>query len=357
MKKNLTTKVLFCFRKKLLKIVMRTFIFLFCFTVLGFAPNDILSQDAKITIDADKIITVDEVFKIIKEQTDYRFIYESGMFDNFPKVNLKKGIVKANKLLKMSFLKGPFNFSFSNENTIVITENPSHLQQITITGKVVDSSDGLSIPGVAIYVTSKQLSPDESSPDFIVRSTSTDFDGNFSMLVETGYYLNASSIGFSLYTEKIVANKTIYNITLQEKTTLLDEVVFTGYQRISPNKSTGSTENVDGAILERKGNANILQSLEGQIPGLVLNQDPTQEGATNFSIRGVTSLAGDARPLIVVDGFPIQADLSSINPYEVETITVLKDAAAASIYGARSANGVIVITTKSGKVREVKSRV
>ena len=134
----------------------------------------------------------------------------------------------------------------------------------------------------------------------------------------------------------------------------MDEVVVTGYQKLSVNKSTGSTASVKAEVISKKGNSNILQSLEGQIAGLSIVPDPRQEGSTNFDIRGITSLQGDSRPLIVVDGVPIEGDISTINPYEVESVSVLKDAASSSIYGARSANGVIVITTKKGKLGKLK---
>lgn len=350
--KKKSTNVLFEKRKNIINIIMRSFIFFFCSTVFAFSPGNIFSQNIKVQIESDKKITIDEVFNIIKQQTDFNFIYKSDIFKDYPKVDVKKGSITANKLLKESLSNGHFKLDISGNKTIVISKdsNTNPLQEIIITGQVVDEN-GMPIPGVSIYVTTRHPNNVKVISEFVVRGTITDFDGKFSIQAEAGYYLVASGVSYEKYTQQITINKSVYNIVLKESINALSEIVLvsTGYQKIYANKNTGATSTVNSKTIERKGNSNLLESLEGQVAGLGFFSDPSREGAKKFDIRGVTSINGDSRPLIIVDGFPLEADISTINPYEIESVTFLKDAASSSIYGARAANGVVVIVTKKGK--------
>src|SRR5690606_5875089 len=135
--------------------------------------------------------------------------------------------------------------------------------------------------------------------------------------------------------------------------TALDEVtlISTGYQKIKPEQSTGSVSTIG----EREYNSRInttdfLMGLQNKIPGLLINNDIEFEGNSLFQIRGISTINGNKQPLIVVDGYPTELSLEMIDPNEIETVTVLKDAAAATIYGARSSNGVIIIERKKAKV-------
>ena len=320
-------------------MVMRTFIFLLCTIVFGFNAENSYAQK-KVTINEDKIMSIDDVFEIIMNQTKYLFLYPENLFEKLPKVQLKKGKITVDKLLNKSIPKNNFNVILSGSNTILIKQKSTN-QQRQVSGTVTDEA-GIPVSDVTVLI--------KGTTDGV----STNFDGNYSINVSNPKdVLVFSAIGF-LTQEIIIESKNIINVTLKERTNLLDEVVVTGYQKLSINKSTGSTASVKAEVISKKGNSNILQSLEGQIAGLSIVPDPRQEGSTNFDIRGITSLQGDSRPLIVVDGIPIEGDISTINPYEVESVSVLKDAASSSIYGARSANGVIVITTKKGKPGKLK---
>lgn len=145
------TDVLFYFRKRLIISIMRTFIFLFCTTIFGFSPASVFSQNTKIVIPADKTVTVDEVFDIIKQQTNCTFIYQEDLFKKLPKVNLKKGTIRVGELLKSSFPAKDFDFRFTPNNTIVINEvkeieTPAKLEQSTwieVTGVVTNQKKGL----------------------------------------------------------------------------------------------------------------------------------------------------------------------------------------------------------------------
>jgi TonB-linked SusC/RagA family outer membrane protein len=181
----------------------------------------------------------------------------------------------------------------------------------------------------------------------------SDKDGNYSFNVSDNAILKVTYIGFEAQEIKVGA-KTLINVVLKTSASSLDEVVVTGYQTLSVNKNTGATKTVKAEVFERKGNSNVLESHEGQVAGLGMSFDPNVEGKKKFDIRGISTIGGNKKPLIVVDGFILEGDISSINPYDIETVTVLKDAAATSIYGARAANGVIVVTSKKGKKGEIK---
>lgn len=201
-----------------------------------------------------------------------------------------------------------------------------------ITGIVIDDL-GEALPGATIVVKESK------------RGTTTDLDGKFSLtLSPEEKTLVISFVG--LETQEIaVQNNTDFHITMKPASEALDEVIVTGYQTISKERATGSYNMVRSDQIEKPA-TNIGQRLVGTSTGVQTTSDA--DGNISFEIRGQSSLVAAAQPLIVVDGFPIQGDLNSVNPNDIANITILKDAAAASIWGARSANGVIVITSKSG---------
>lgn len=365
------TNVFFCLRKKLLLNIMRATIFLLCFSVFGLSPSNVLSQDAKIKIEEDKHVTVDEVFDIIMRQTNYTFIYQVDMFKNFPKVNLKKGTVKANKLLEKSLSNGKFDLNFTSNNTIIIQKAQVKLQEISISGTVTDEN-GIPLPGITVYVSDREPTRNKISPDFVMRGTATDFDGKFTLQAEVGYYLVAYGLGYEFSSQTVTA-QTVYNITLKERLAELDEVVLIGYgattrEEVSSAISSVKSENIVQNVV---GNASFDRSLSGLVKGVQIQQNAGKPGSSvNINIRGITSPFGnsDNNPLFVIDGVPFQVNptlnftttdetrfaefpnpLLGINPKDIESIDVLKDAAATAIYGSRGANGVIIVNTKKGK--------
>src|SRR5690606_2948523 len=145
-------------------------------------------------------------------------------------------------------------------------------------------------------------------------------------------------------------------IVLSLKESMLNEVMITGYQEISKERSTAAYTHAENEQLNRLINVDMLPALEGQVPGLMMSKNPHGAAPDEPLLRGIATYSSSigTSPLIVIDDLPTEFTLSDVNPYDVESITVLKDAAAASIYGARAANGVIVVTTKRGKGRGVK---
>lgn len=211
----------------------------------------------------------------------------------------------------------------------------AYAQQKEVTGKVSDAN-GDPLAGVTVIVKGTN------------RGTTTDAKGNYQIKVDAKDALTFSYIGYADYEENVGA-KTHMNVAMSEASEQLEQVVVTGYQTISKERATGSFDIISADQIE-KPTGNIASRLIGAAAGLVATQDAY--GNPQFEIRGRTKLTvdpDDVQPLLVVDGFAIEGGFESINPNDVESVTVLKDAAAASIWGAKSANGVIVITTKNAK--------
>ncbi len=213
----------------------------------------------------------------------------------------------------------------------------------TVKGTVRDA-DGEPIPGASVVVKGTQV------------GVATDIDGRFEIRVDDkpGLTFVVSFVGMK-NKEVVVGKNEVLVVVLESDTKALDEVVVTGFQTISKERATGSFDVISTEQLSRPA-SDLSSRLVGVTAGVQNNLD--EDGNLVFEIRGQTSLNKDnARPLIVVDGFPVEGEFSSINPNDVESVTILKDAAAASIWGARSANGVIVVTTKRGKAGAKKGAI
>ena len=218
------------------------------------------------------------------------------------------------------------------------TDSISGIEQTNgkLSGRVIDAK-GEPIPGANISVKGTTI------------GTITDMDGNFSIDVNPNQILTISFIGYETKTIPVSNQKTL-NVVLQETVNQLDELVVVSYGTQKKRDLTGSVSKIDAGELERFPVGQFAQKLQGQVAGVQINQSTGQPGkGMGFRIRGAASINGGSSPLFVVDGIPINMDLSSINPDEIETFSILKDAAATSLYGSRAANGVVLITTKRGK--------
>jgi len=212
-------------------------------------------------------------------------------------------------------------------------------QDKEVTGTVTDEQ-GLPLPGVNVIVQGTN------------NGDQTDFDGEFSINVSQGQMLEFSYIGF-VTQEVTVGSGSIYNVTLDVDSGALDEVVVVGYGTATKQSFTGSAKTVDSELLDRKNVADVSQALAGEAAGVrVINTSGQPGEASTIRIRGIGSVNGNRDPLYVLDGVPYNGTISAINPADIASTTILKDAAATAIYGARGANGVIVITTKKGRVGE-----
>jgi len=342
------TKLFFLGKNKILQLIMRLFLLLFCTTVFSFSPNDIFSQNVRININEDKTVTVEEVFDLLREQTDYTFIYQEDMFKNIPKVKLEKGMIKANRLLKEIFSEENFEFEFTENHKIMVVEKMISekvvVQRIKITGTITDSG-GQPLPGVNVLEKGSN------------NGASTDFDGNFSISVtDENAILEVSYIGFA--TKEVPINgQSNLNIVLEESSTGLDEVVIVGYGTQKKSDLTGSVGSVSSAKLQERPAASLTESLSGKMSGVSVSINSGRPGGkSNIRIRGNSSVSLANDPLYVVDGVILVSTglannsnpIDYINPNDIASVEVLKDASATAIYGARGANGVVLVSTKRG---------
>lgn len=218
---------------------------------------------------------------------------------------------------------------------LAFTMQFSFAQEKTVSGVVSDATGPL--PGANVVVKGT------------TRSAQTDFDGKYSVKAKQGETLVFSFTGYNEYSVVVGAGNT-YNAKLQENVKTLNEVVVVGYGTTTKENFTGSATKIVAANLEAKTVTNVSQSLRGEVAGVNVITGSGAPGAdATIRIRGFGSINGNRSPLYVVDGAPFSSDISSINPEDIANITVLKDAAATSIYGSRGANGVILITTKQGQ--------
>lgn len=327
----------FFFKRKFLLTCMKAFILFFCTTAFSFSSNKVFTQNVKIVVDKDKIVTIDEVFDLLRVQTDFTFIYQEDMFKNVPKIKLKKGTISANKLLNENLANEGFNFELIGKNKIVITKaKPEEKvqQQIKVSG-VINNSDGVPIPGVNIVVKGT------------ANSVQSDFDGKFSIDVAgPNTVLVISYIGY-VNQEIKVGNQTNIAVKLIEDYAKLDEVVVIGYGTQKKSDLTGSVAVVNVESAKKAVTYDVAKMLQGQAAGVSVQSSGEPGGFVNIKIRGVNSFSNN-NPLFVIDGVIVDSPYD-FAPGDIESMQVLKDASSAAIYGVRGANGVVIITTKKGK--------
>lgn len=352
----------FLWKKKSISIYfMRAIVIFLSFFLFSFIPNEVLSQNAKIVIKSDITLTPDQVFNLIRQQTKYRFAYRYDMFASLPDVKLEKGTITIENLLRKTLSAGNFQYEESADNTIIIKEVPVNTAQktvaIEITGRVTDNN-GVPLPGVNVI--------SEMNSARTTTLVVTDFNGKYSISVPNEQtVLMFYFMGFE--SQKItVGNKKVIDVTLKPSVSKLDEVVLIGYGQQKSTNVTGAVSSVKMTdfVQQSNGVAGFDRALGGLIKGVQVSQNSGRPGSpVMINIRGITSpLSGSLnQPLYVIDGVPFNVDgmpgtydggsnpLLTLNPNDIESINILKDAAATSIYGSRGANGVIIVTSKKGK--------
>ena len=214
----------------------------------------------------------------------------------------------------------------------------SFAQSIAVEGVVVSKTDGFPVIGAAVIPT-----------DNISEGTATDIDGKFQLTVPSNTSVTVSCIGYKTVT--LPASPSM-NIVLEEDALLMDELVVTGYTSQRKVDLTGSVSVVSTDDLKSSHDSDPMRALQGKIPGMTITMDGSPSGTGTVRIRGIGSFNSSRDPLYVIDGIPTNQTLNSLNVNDIESMQVLKDAASASIYGSRAANGVIIITTKKGKNKD-----
>ncbi|RZM25669.1 MAG: SusC/RagA family TonB-linked outer membrane protein, partial [Pedobacter sp.] len=288
----------------------------------------------KITL-SEKNTPLVKVFDKIRAQSGVDFLVSTSMLQHAKRVTIQVKNAELADVLEEIFEGQNLDFAINDKSVVVSKKTPGFLDRvvsafvdINVRGRVVDSAGNV-LPGATVKI---------RGTDRVGR---TNENGVFNFAgVDEDAVLEISYLGYKLKAVKVSTD--LGDISLEVLTGELTEVnvVSTGYQTLSKERSTGSFERIGEKTLNNKISQNIFNKIEGEVAGV------TTDAAGKFIVRGLSSIRANTDPLIVVDGFPVEQEANTINPNDVESITILKDAAAASIWGIRAANGVIVITTK-----------
>lgn len=342
--KNNTLSGRYCFKNPRFKQIFRimrisTFLLMVC-VFCSYAGNA-HSQNAKVSIHMNNV-KLDKILNEIENQTDYLFIYNNQVdINKITSVKVKNEAVA--QVLDRILSGTGINYELEGTHIILTTEaiKDLHAQQQakTVTGTVTDVS-GEPIIGANIRIKGTTT------------GTITDIDGNFSIKAEPQSVIEVSYIGY-LTQETVINNQKSIRFLLKEDTKTLDEVVVIGYGVQKKADLTGSVANINTEKLNTQSNANIGQALQGKIAGVdIVSQGGAPGSGTRIMVRGIGTL-NNASPLYIVDGMYMNS-IDHINPNDIASIDVLKDASSAAIYGSRAANGVIIVTTKEGSNTEGK---
>ncbi|HVW96701.1 MAG TPA: SusC/RagA family TonB-linked outer membrane protein [Mucilaginibacter sp.] len=330
------------YRKLLLAMKLTILLFfLFCLHVSA------STNAQQITIKV-KNVPLENVIEEVHKQSGYAFLYDISFLKKAVPVTINIDHVSVEQALAEIFQNQPFRYEIRNKAIIIkeidIPETTRQIiNNINVAGRVTDSI-GRPIPGVSVTIKGSS------------QGTTTDADGVYHLNnVPINSILIFRMLGY-VQKEVNVDSRSEINMVLNVSVSTLNEVriVNTGYQDVPVERATGSFVKVDSALFNRRVSTNFIDRLEGITSGLIFNRNLSSldPNASPISIRGRSTIFANTSPLIIVDNFPYDGDLDNINPNDIENITILKDAAAASIWGARAANGVIVVTTKKGKLNQ-----
>lgn len=320
--------------KLFFRIMKITFFLLFTcmFQLMAANAN---AQNMEIRVSSNKI-TIKELIQTIEGQTDYLVVYRNQDIDLNTTISFSENLVKVFDYLNELTKKADVNYSFNN-NYITLSKKQNSVEQgasIKITGKVLDMNGE---PIIGANITEQELPSN---------GTITDVDGNFTMNVTTlNTMLKISYIGYK--TISIEAKKNLI-IRLSEDSEKLEEVVIVGYTTQKKKLVTGSTIQVKGDEMQKLSSTDPVASIRSISPGVEITNNGANPGeGYKIYIRGIATM-GNSAPLVIIDGL-VGGNLEALAPSDIESIDVLKDAASSAIYGARAANGVIIVTTKKGK--------
>lgn len=298
------------------------------------------SQQTKLTLNM-KNAKIEEVIDQIERSTEFVFLYNKGIVDVERRINIDVEEKNVKEVLDQMFGNSDVTYTIRDRQILLSSGHIQNLsessqQQKIISGRVTDSS-GVALPGVTVVVKSTTT------------GTITDAEGKYNLgNVPANATLMFSNVGMK--TQEIsVAGKSIINVTMIEETVGIEEVVAIGYGSVRKSVLTGAISTIQMEKIRPVATQRVDQMLQGRAAGvLVLNTDNAPGGNTTIRIRGMNSIQGSNQALIVIDGFQ-GGDLQSLNPNDIASMEVLKDASATAIYGAQGANGVILIETKKGK--------
>ena len=346
-KKLILSRLSFFFLlKNLFKKGIYAFVLLGSFFQFNAYANTLSTQE--ITLDFENT-PLKTILSKIESTTTYTFVYKSQEIALDKKVSIKVENQSLSKTLGQLFSGLKISYTvIGNQIILKASENKSKdhpvenvsIQEQVISGTIVDES-GLPLPGATLMVKGTN------------EGTTTDFDGNFSLDVSVNTVLIISYVGYA--TQEIrIENTDFLSITLSPEADALEEIVVIGYGALSKAKVLGAVASVTSEDLQQLPVGGMEAAISGRAAGVQVVNSGAPGSSSQVKIRGVGSLTAGTDPLIVVDGYPMTegSDLNAINPLDIESIDVLKDAASTAIYGSRGANGVIMVTTKKAKTNQ-----
>lgn len=285
-----------------------------------------------------------EVFAELSKQTNYRFLYSEESIQKAAPVTIQLRNVDIRTVLNKALERANLTFNMRGETiTITIVNKVDAVRKVDIEvrGAVKDSTNNESLVGVSVFVKEK--------PSL---GTTTDNNGKYILSIPNGSTLVFSYVGYRKQ-EIVVNGRNVIDVLLAADNSILNEVTVVGFGKQKTENVVSSISSVSGESLQF-GGRNLSNNLQGQVPGIISFQRSGEPGYDNatFWIRGISTYNGAQNPLILVDGVP--RSFTDIDPNEISTFSVLKDAAATAVYGAEGANGVILVTTKRGKVQKTE---
>ncbi len=325
-------------RKKL--IIMRNALFiLFISTFQVFATGS-YSQTTKLNLEM-KGATIKEVLSKIEDESEFYFLYNSELVNVEKKVDLSIKNKKIEDVLIQLFDPNEVEFLFKDRHIIISPKDESLQQQKSISGKVTDES-GLPLPGVTVVIKGT------------TSGTITNVDGIYTITnVPANATLQFSFVGMTTQ-EVVVGDQSKVNITMLADAIGIEEVVAVGYATVTKRELTGSVVSIKAESMKERPVSNFAEVLQGNASGVSINSTSGAPGSdVQVRIRGLGSINSSVNPLYVIDGLPYSGALNSINPNDIESIEILKDASSTAIYGSRGANGVILISTKKGSEKSL----
>jgi TonB-linked SusC/RagA family outer membrane protein len=319
-------------------------LFFLLFSVLLCFQSSANNAEQSISL-SEKNTPLADIFRKIERQSGYKFFYDNNLVKRANKVSIEIRNASLNDVLDRVLSDQPFTYTIVN-NTIVIKEKQISAEVFTaslnrivvaniVTGTVMDQTNS-PLHGAVVQVKNKNI------------NTTTDESGKFSISAEEGDDLVISFVGYQTVQMR-VGKRTEINVSLTPKISSLNDVVVVGYGSQQKANLTGSVSTVKfDSEIENRSITNGSQALGGEVPGLWVSQNSGKPGddVAQLRVRGWGTL-NNTDPLVLIDG--VEASMSDVNPHDIESVTVLKDAASSAIYGSRAANGVVLVTTKGGK--------
>lgn len=342
-----------------------TLLFLFT-TLLQVSASSSYGQNNKVTMDVNGVALIN-IFQIIEDQTDFHFFYNRTELNVNQKIDFNVDKKEVTDVLGKLFNKTNISYQILGKQIILKNEEKNKIKTFFSTNQkivegIVTDKAGIALVGVSVILEETGF------------GITTDFEGRFKLNIEDrGKFLLFSHLG---YEPKRVAigSQSLLKVILEEETNELEEIVLVGYGTQKRKDITGSVSKIDVKEINKSNNVSIDNALVGRASGVhVITASGAPGASAAIRIRGITSIFGNNEPLYVIDGLPIEigqgqgnssysanfsstiSPLASINPQDIESIDILKDASATAIYGSRGANGVVIINTKKGSYSSVPS--